>query len=139
MVNPMPPAAPLPPMRLLITDREPASRDALMGLLRNVSGFEFIGAVPPGEAIRQAALRRVNVVLLDVFKPHADSARLCRDLCALPSPPTVIALTTFADPAEELDLRRAGASGYLLKEVNLGRLVRAIRLILGRERSTPDR
>ena len=132
-------AATIPPIRLLITDRQPASQEALIGLFRKLGSFEFVGIVPPEEAIRQAALRRVNVVLLDVLKPHDSSVRLCQGLCALSPRPTVIALTTFANLVEEQALRAAGAADYLLKEVRLEKLVHAIHQIHSREQSTSDR
>ena len=96
-------------MRLLITERQQSSRDALMSLLRTADGFEFIGAVPPEMAIQQAVIQRANVVLLDVLKPHTASAALCQALCALSPRPIVIALTSFAEPEEEQALRAAGA------------------------------
>lgn len=129
----------LPPIRLLITDRDPASREALLGLLRAAPGFEFIGIAPPEDAIRQAAIRRVNVVLLDIIKPHEASVQACRSLRALSPAPIVIAFTTLADLAEEKALLTAGAAGYLLKEVRLEQLIHAIRQIVARERSILDR
>lgn len=128
----------LPPIRLLITDRDPASREALLGLLRAAPGFEFIGIVPPEDALRQAAIRRVNVVLLDIIKPHEASVQTCRSLGALSPAPIVIALTTIADPDEEKALLKAGAVGYLLKEVHLEKLIHAIHQIIARERSILD-
>ena len=132
------PSAAIPSIRLLIADRQAATRDALMGLLRGKAGVEFIGAVSPEHAVWQAALRQVNLVLLDVIKPHAASARLCQELCTLSPRPAVIALTTFADLDEEQALREAGAAGYLLKKVHPEKLMNAIRLIVARERPAPD-
>ena len=124
-------------IRLLIVERNPATRDALISLLKPVPGIEFIGAVPPESAVRQAVLRRVNVVLLDVLKPHASSARLCQELCALTPRPAVMAMTTFANLNEERDLRCSGAVGYWLKEVHLEKLVYAIRHIWTQNVSLP--
>jgi DNA-binding NarL/FixJ family response regulator len=124
---------------LLITDREPAPREAILGLLPAAPGFDFIGVVSPEEAIRQATIDRANVVLLDVIKPYDMSVKLCQSLCALSPAPIVIAFTTLADPAEEKALLNAGAAGYLLKEVRLEKLIHAIRQIVAHERSTLDR
>ena len=128
----MQPAAITPPMRLLITERQQSSSDALMSLLRTTDGFEFIGAVSPEMAIQQAVIQRANVVLLDVLKPHTSSAALCQALCALSPRPIVIALTSFAEPEEEQALRAAGADGYVLKEVSLGKLLDTVTLIFAR-------
>jgi DNA-binding NarL/FixJ family response regulator len=126
------PLAALPPLRLLIADREVASGEALAGTLRKVQHFEFVGIVPPERALQQAALRRVNIVLLDVLKPHDASAALCQGLCALAPRPIVIALTTFGDAEEERALRRAGANEYLLKEVASQKLAETIHQIFTR-------
>ena len=128
----MQPAAITPPMRLLITERQQSSRDALMSLLRTTDGFEFIGAVPPEMAIQQAVIQRATVVLLDVLKPHTASAALCQALCALSPRPIVIALTSFGEPEEEQALRAAGADSYLLKEVSFKKLIDTVTLIFVR-------
>ena len=129
----------LPPIRLLITDREPASREVLLSLFRAAPGFDSIKVVSPEEAIPQAALDRVHVVLLDVVRPHEISVKVCQGLRALSPSPIVIALATFADPKEEEALRDAGAAGYLLKEVHLEKLVDAIHQIVAHERAALDR
>ncbi len=126
-------------IRLLVTDRDPALREGLAGLLRRVQGLEVVGVVAPEGARSQAAAAQVDAVLLDVTKPHENSVRVCRELSALSPRPTVIALTMFADPAEERALRDAGAAAYLLKEVHLERLIHAIRQVFVRERPAPDR
>lgn len=135
----MSPTVRLPPIRLLITDRDLASREGLASLLRTAQGFEIVGAVAPEAAGVQAAALRADAVLLDVVKPHHNGVKVCQELCALSPRPIVIALTTFADPDEEQDLRHAGAAGYLLKEVHPGKLIHTISLIFARERSTPNR
>ncbi len=131
------PTPALPTIRLLITDRQPASREALVGLLRTAQDFEIVGTASPDQAIHQAADLRAEAVLLDVVKPHHNSVKVCQELCALSPQPIVIAMTTFADPDEEQDLRHAGAAGYLLKEVHPEKLVHAIRLILAGDCATP--
>ncbi len=133
----MQPAAITPPMRLLITERQQASRDALMSLLRTANSFEFIEAVPPERAVQQAAIWRANLVLLDVLKPHAASVALCQALCALSPRPIVIALTSFGEPEEEQALRAAGVDGYLLKEVSLKKLIDTVTLIFARKHASP--
>lgn len=123
----------LSPIRLLVTDREPSSREALSALLRASPGIDLIGVVPTEEAIRQALIRHVNVVLLDIDKPYEKSVKVCRGLRALSPAPIVIALTTIADPDEEQALIEAGAAGYLLKEVHLEKLTKAIHQIVAGE------
>jgi DNA-binding NarL/FixJ family response regulator len=132
-------AAEPPTIRLLVTARDPALRDGLAALLRRAPGLEIMAVVTPDAARSQAAATRVDAVVLDVAKPHADSVRVCRDLCALVPRPTVIALTTYADPEEERALRDAGAAAYLLKEVHLERLIHAVRQVIARERQSPGR
>jgi DNA-binding NarL/FixJ family response regulator len=78
-----------------------------------------------------AAIRRErpDVVLLDVRMPKKGGLDVLRELQSDPSPPPTILLTTFDDDEVLLEGVKAGARGYLLKDVSLEQLTEAIRTV----------
>jgi DNA-binding NarL/FixJ family response regulator len=72
---------------------------------------------------------RPDVVLLDVRMPRKDGLSVLRDLHAAGTLPPTILLTTFDDDDALLEAVKAGARGYLLKDVSLERLTETIRSV----------
>ena len=115
-------------IRILVVDDQALFREGLITLLSVQPGFEIVGQANNGEeALRIAILTHPSVVLMDLRMPNMDGVTaIHRFKDALPGC-HVIALTTFDDDDLVFDALRAGAVGYLLKDVSSEKLCEAIR------------
>jgi len=115
------------PVRVLLVDDQALFREALTMLLDAHSEVEVVGEAANGdEALRIAAELRPDVVLMDLRMPVLNGIAATRRLRAEQPDVRVIALTTFDEDAEVFEALRAGAVGYLLKDVSSTRLVEAV-------------
>ena len=115
-------------IRLLLVDDQALFREGLHTLLSLHEDLEVVGEAGNGlEALAVADALRPDVVLMDLRMPILDGvAATCRLLAAHPTT-RVIVVTTFDDDELVFDGLRAGAVGYLLKDVSSDKLVEAIR------------
>ena len=122
---------PTPPLRLMLVDDHEIVREGLRTLLEQEEDIAVVGEAEDGEsAVRMAAERRPDVVLMDVMMPGMGGIEATRRLLALPSPPApprVLMLTSLAEEAAIREAVAAGAMGYLMKDVSRAELVRAVR------------
>ncbi len=115
-------------IRVLLVDDQALFREGLETLLSVHKDIQVVGQASNGqEAVELAAKVRPDVVLMDVRMPVLDGVRATRRLKRALSQSRVIVLTTFDDDEYVFDALRAGAAGYLLKDVASGQLVEAIR------------
>jgi DNA-binding NarL/FixJ family response regulator len=115
------------PVRVLLVDDQALFREALAVLLDARTDVEVVGEAANGdEALRSASELRPDVVLMDLRMPVLNGIAATRRLRAEQPDVRVIALTTFDDDEEVFAALRAGAIGYLLKDVSSLRLVEAI-------------
>ncbi len=114
-------------IRVLIVDDQTLVRQGIRSLLELAGGIEVVGEAEDGaEALERIAALRPDVVLLDLRMPVLDGIGTLEALRDVPDAPPCLILTTFDDDAAVLDGLRAGAKGYLLKDVTLEHLVAAI-------------
>lgn len=98
-------------------------------MLATYPDLEIVGRAANGaEAVQLAAATRADVVLMDLRMPVMDGVTAIRRIAAARADCRVIALTTFDDDDSVFDALRAGAVGYLLKDVGSEQLVEAIRI-----------
>jgi len=120
------------PIRILIVDDQRILREGLRTLLSLESDFAVVAEAEDGQAaLDQYAAHRPDVVLMDIRMPRLDGVEATRRLRERWPDARVIILTTFDDDAYVFDGLRAGALGYLLKDVSGHELADAIRKVAG--------
>jgi two-component system, NarL family, response regulator LiaR len=117
-------------IRVLIADDHAVVRQGLRTFLELQEEIEVVADAPDGEAAVEAAhAERPDVVLMDLVMPRLDGVEATRRIVTELPGTRVLALTSFLEDDKVLPAVRAGATGYLLKDVQPGELVRAIRTI----------
>jgi len=115
------------PVRVLLVDDQALFREALATLLEVRPEIEVVGEAANGaEALDRVAELRPDVVLMDLHMPVLDGIAATRRLRVERPGTRVLALTTFDDDEDVFAALRAGAVGYLLKDVSGDRLVEAL-------------
>lgn len=115
------------PIRVLLVDDQALFREALHTLLSVQPDIEVVGEAGDGEeALRMVAQFQPDVVLMDLQMPVMDGVAATRRLQAEYPASRAIMLTTFDDDEYVFEGLRAGAIGYLLKDVSAQKLVEAI-------------
>lgn len=102
--------------------------------------FEVVGEAANGlEAVELAGMTQPDIVLLDLVMPQMDGIQATPKIIAGSPHSRIIILTSFGDEDKVLPAIRAGAHGYLLKDIPPNELVRAIReAYLGKAQLHPD-
>jgi DNA-binding NarL/FixJ family response regulator len=116
------------PIRLLLVDDQSLFREGLRTLLSVQPDFDVLGEAANGEeAVQLAATLRPDVILMDVRMPVMDGVAATHKIRTAQPECRVIVLTTFDDDEYVFDGLRAGAVGYLLKDVPSEKLFEAVR------------
>jgi DNA-binding NarL/FixJ family response regulator len=119
-------------IRVLIADDQPLMRTGFRMILDAEPDLEVVGeAADGGDAVRLAGHARADVVLMDIRMPGMDGIEATRRLAGegVTDPVRVLILTTFDLDEYVLSALRAGASGFLLKDVPPEDLVDAIKVV----------
>jgi NarL family two-component system response regulator LiaR len=115
-------------IRVLIADDHAVVRQGLRTFLDLQDDIEVVAEAADGEAALDAARRdQPDVVLLDLVMPRLEGVATLRRLREIAPEARVIVLTSFGDDERLFAALRAGAAGYLLKDVEPAELVRGIR------------
>ena len=106
------------PIRVLVADDQRVVREGLGTLLGLLAGIEVVGTASDGdEVLVLAAQLRPDVVLMDLRMPRCDGVEATRRLRQHDASIRVLVLTTYADDRSVIEALRAGARGYLTKDV----------------------
>ncbi|MHB1419238.1 MAG: response regulator [Bacillota bacterium] len=118
--------------KLLVVDDHPLIREGLCKILNLEPEFQIVGEATNGEeAVRLAFEALPDVILMDINLPVKNGIDACREITdALPQI-RVIVLTVYDDERYVSEVFKAGASGYLLKDVEPDRLIEAIKTVAG--------
>lgn len=117
-----------PKIKILLVDDQALFREGLRTLLDLQPDFEVVGEASQGEeALRMAVSLNPHVILMDLRMPVMDGVTATRRLKDSLPQCKVIVLTTFDDDEDVFEGLRAGAVGYLLKDVSSEKLYEAIR------------
>jgi DNA-binding NarL/FixJ family response regulator len=123
-------------VRVLLADDQTLVRSGFRVLLERAEGVEVVGEVGTGaEAVERALTDRPDVVLMDIRMPGMDGLAATRRIVSDPrlSGVRVIMLTTFDLDEYVFEALEAGASGFLLKDVEPDDLRTAVRVVAGGE------
>ena len=114
-------------IRVLIVDDHDVVRAGFNSVLRRQAGLIVVGSVQSGEeALTFLEPFTVDIVLLDLHMPGMSGIKTLLALQRLPSPPSVIVLSSL-EPDEEICLAvEAGANGYLRKDVSCAEIIEAV-------------
>ena len=117
-------------IRVVLADDQALIRAGLRMLLSGTGDVEVAGEAGTGsEAVELAARLRPDVVVMDIRMPGMDGIEATRRITAASSPPRVLMLTTFDDDEYVYGSLRAGASGFLVKDMVLEDILAAIRIV----------
>jgi DNA-binding NarL/FixJ family response regulator len=119
-------------VRVLIADDQQLVRTGFRLILKSEDDIEVVGEAANGrEAVQLASERRPDVVLMDIRMPELDGIEATRQITARhgDSATRVLILTTFDLDEYVYDALRAGASGFLLKDVAATQLAAGLRMV----------
>jgi DNA-binding NarL/FixJ family response regulator len=119
-------------IRVLIADDQALVRNGFRLILETRDDLEVVGEAEDGrQAIALARELEPTVILMDVRMPEIDGIEATRQIVASGSAARILVLTTFDVDEYVYAAIKAGASGFLLKDVRPADLIDAIRLIAG--------
>ena len=117
-------------IRVLIADDQALVRGGFRLILETQKDIEVVGEAEDGEdALAQARELRPDVVLMDIRMPTMDGLEATRRLLSGHAAPRVLVLTTFDADEYVYEAMKAGASGFLLKDVRPEQLADAVRVV----------
>lgn len=115
-------------IRILIADDQPLMRDGLKTVIDLEKDFEVVGTARNGrEAIHMADSLEPDIILMDIRMPELDGVESIKAIKERHPAVKVLMLTTFNDDEYILQALAAGASGYLLKDIEVDSLLESIR------------
>ncbi|GII76248.1 DNA-binding response regulator [Sphaerisporangium rufum] len=121
------------PLRVLVADDQDLIRGGFAMILDAQDGITVVGEAADGaEAVERAVALRPDLVLMDIRMPRLDGVAATAEICRRTSA-KVLVLTMYDVDEHVYDALRAGAGGFLLKDVRRDDLVRAVRLVAAGE------
>jgi DNA-binding NarL/FixJ family response regulator len=121
-------------IRVLLCDDQALVRSGFRMILEARPDLQVVGEAEDGaQAVRLARQTQPDVILMDVRMPHLDGVEATRQIVAAGSPARILVLTTYDLDDYVYAAIRAGASGFLLKDVQPAQLAEAIRVIAAGE------
>jgi DNA-binding NarL/FixJ family response regulator len=121
--------------RVLVVDDQTLFRTGLTSLLSEDARVEVVGqAVDGADAVKQAIKLKPDVVLMDIKMPNVDGIEATRQIVEAVPGVRVLILTTFETDSQVIQVLKAGASGYVLKDSSAAAIVSSIVAVMSGER-----
>jgi DNA-binding NarL/FixJ family response regulator len=119
------------PARLLIADDHELARAGLRAMLTDQRGFELVGEASNGQEALQLCRRlRPDLALIDVRMPEMDGLTTCRAIKQECAATSVILITMHANTDYLFEALKAGAAGYVLKDLSQRELITTVQKVL---------
>lgn len=130
MTGPTVPGHREPTVGVLLVDDQPLVRAGLRVLASGSPGLRVVGEAGDGaQAVRLTRELSPDVVVMDIRMPGMDGIEATRLITTGPGRARVLVLTTFDDDAYVYGALRAGASGFLVKDMDLDEILAAVRVV----------
>lgn len=128
------------PIRILTADDHPMLRDGIAAVLRRESDFELVAEAGNGkDAVEQFRIHKPDITLMDLQMPVMNGIEAIQAIRKDFPSARIIVLTTYSGDAQAVRAFKAGASGYLLKNMVRKELVETIRTVHeGKKRVPPE-
>jgi DNA-binding NarL/FixJ family response regulator len=118
----------LPAIRVLVVDDQALVREGLAIILDAQPDLQVVGQAEDGrQAVKLAGQLEPDVILMDIRMPLMDGIKATRQIKETQPRTQVVILTTYDEDELVFEGLRAGASGYLLKDITRGQLAEAVR------------
>ncbi|MEV5527157.1 response regulator transcription factor [Streptomyces prunicolor] len=118
------------PVRVLLADDQQLIRTALRMVMADLDDVEVVGEASDGaEAVRLTDRLAPDVVVMDIRMPGTDGIEATRRITESSATARVVVLTTFDDDDHVYGALRAGASGFLVKDMALDDIIGAVRVV----------
>ncbi|MFJ5925564.1 response regulator [Kitasatospora sp. NPDC092948] len=117
-------------IRVLLVDDQPLVRASLDMIITDAPDLTVVGEAGTGaEAVRLAAELRPDIVVMDIRMPGMDGIEATRHITGRADAPQVLVLTTFDQDEHVYGALQAGASGFLVKDMELDDILAAVRVV----------
>ncbi|MFI6727509.1 response regulator [Streptomyces atratus] len=117
-------------IRVVLADDQELVRAGLSMVIADIADIEIVGEAGTGaQAVEPAAELQPDVVVMDIRMPGTDGIEATLAITETAAPPRVLMLTTFDDDDNVYASLRAGASGFLVKDMALVDIIAAIRVV----------
>ncbi|WP_052367258.1 response regulator transcription factor [Paraoerskovia marina] len=114
-------------IRVMVVDDDPMVRRLLETILGADGTVEVVATAADGdEVVPGIQAHHPDVVLMDLHMARVDGIAATRAVTRLPTPPAVLAMTSFSSEAAVIDAIQAGAAGFLAKDADPGEISRAV-------------
>jgi DNA-binding NarL/FixJ family response regulator len=118
------------PISIIVADDHEVVRTGFAAMLDTQADFTVLGTASDGASAVQAChTLRPDLIIMDIRMPGIDGIEATRQLSSSDHPPKVLILTTFDLDKYVFDALRAGASGFMLKDITAEQLYEAVRVV----------